>query len=366
MVTKYSTAHGVESLAKDLVANYMMQPAAQLTLALANDRSPANLKALAQVKDKDLKAFGAASSGGVPDAEHPADGERLAGPRRSVGALDEGRGLDPGAEVVHRRSEEHRPEDRLSSCADRRSARADLRSRETQKTAAAQPHRSYRTTSIRHGDERPHGIRARRVPKPVAPRTGHRLLLRHGRARDQARPARRCNALALWAIAHPPRRRQVAGGARHRRGGARSSTPSTSSRTGASCRSSILVPGTVFLVAFVVDPDRLERQHRLHQLVDRHNLTKDEAIVAIEERSLVAPADGATYAADAGDAATASSCSCSWTTPRASSSSGRGRSRAARPREPRRSRTARSSRPRATRSSRGTTSSRSTPRSTRS
>ena len=66
MVTKYSTAHGVESLAKDLVANYMMQPAAQTTLALANDRTPANLKALAQVKDKDLRAFGAASAGGVP------------------------------------------------------------------------------------------------------------------------------------------------------------------------------------------------------------------------------------------------------------------------------------------------------------
>ena len=66
MVTKYSSAHGVESLAKDLVANYMMQPPAQTTLALANDRSPANLRALAQVKDKDLRAFGAASSGGVP------------------------------------------------------------------------------------------------------------------------------------------------------------------------------------------------------------------------------------------------------------------------------------------------------------
>ena len=66
MVTKYSSAHGVESLAKDLVANYMMQAGAQTTLALANDRSPANLKALARVKDKDLKAFGAASSGGVP------------------------------------------------------------------------------------------------------------------------------------------------------------------------------------------------------------------------------------------------------------------------------------------------------------
>ena len=65
-MTKYSTAHGVESLAKDLVANYLMQPAAQTTLALANDRTPANLKALALVKDKDLKAFGAASAGGVP------------------------------------------------------------------------------------------------------------------------------------------------------------------------------------------------------------------------------------------------------------------------------------------------------------
>jgi maltose-binding protein MalE len=66
MVTKYSATHGVESLAKDLVANYMMQPVSQLRLALANDRFPANVKAAAQVKDKDLKAFGAASVGGVP------------------------------------------------------------------------------------------------------------------------------------------------------------------------------------------------------------------------------------------------------------------------------------------------------------
>jgi arabinogalactan oligomer / maltooligosaccharide transport system substrate-binding protein len=66
MVTKFSSAHGVESLAKDLVANYMMQPAAQLRLASANDRFPANLNAAKQVKDKDLKAFGAASVGGVP------------------------------------------------------------------------------------------------------------------------------------------------------------------------------------------------------------------------------------------------------------------------------------------------------------
>jgi len=66
MVTKFSAPHGVESLAKDLVANYMMQPSAQLALASANGRFPANLKAAAQVKDKDLKAFGKASVGGVP------------------------------------------------------------------------------------------------------------------------------------------------------------------------------------------------------------------------------------------------------------------------------------------------------------
>ena len=47
------------------------------------------------------------------DAQHPADGERVAGPRRCVGALDEGRGIDPRPEVVHRRQEEHRAEDRL-------------------------------------------------------------------------------------------------------------------------------------------------------------------------------------------------------------------------------------------------------------
>src|SRR3970040_931802 len=40
MVTKFSAPHGVESLAKDLVANYMMQPASQLALAAANGRCP--------------------------------------------------------------------------------------------------------------------------------------------------------------------------------------------------------------------------------------------------------------------------------------------------------------------------------------
>jgi len=66
MVTKFSAAHGVESLAKDLVASYMMRPASQLALAAANGRFPANTVAGAQVKDADLKSFGKASVGGVP------------------------------------------------------------------------------------------------------------------------------------------------------------------------------------------------------------------------------------------------------------------------------------------------------------
>jgi maltose-binding protein MalE len=66
MVTKFSAAHGVESLAKDLVASYMMRPASQLALAAANGRFPANTVAGSQVKDQDLKAFGKASVGGVP------------------------------------------------------------------------------------------------------------------------------------------------------------------------------------------------------------------------------------------------------------------------------------------------------------
>jgi arabinogalactan oligomer/maltooligosaccharide transport system substrate-binding protein len=66
MVTKFAATHNVESLAKDLVSNYMMQTGPQLELALANTRYPANLNAGKQVKDLQLKAFGLASTGGVP------------------------------------------------------------------------------------------------------------------------------------------------------------------------------------------------------------------------------------------------------------------------------------------------------------
>jgi arabinogalactan oligomer / maltooligosaccharide transport system substrate-binding protein len=66
MVTKFAATHGVDAIAKDFVANFMMQPDAQTALAAANDRFPANTTAAAKVADKDIKAFGAASVGGVP------------------------------------------------------------------------------------------------------------------------------------------------------------------------------------------------------------------------------------------------------------------------------------------------------------
>ncbi len=56
-----------------------------------------------------------------------------------------------------------------------------------------------------------------------------------------------------------------------------------------------LVPGSVFLVAFVVVPIISNANIALTNWSTGHNLTKDEAITAIQEVSLVVPADASTY-----------------------------------------------------------------------
>jgi maltose-binding protein MalE len=66
MVTKYAAEHGNDAAAKDLVASYMMTPAAQQVLAAANNRYPANVVAGKKVSDPYLAQFGKASKGGVP------------------------------------------------------------------------------------------------------------------------------------------------------------------------------------------------------------------------------------------------------------------------------------------------------------
>jgi arabinogalactan oligomer/maltooligosaccharide transport system substrate-binding protein len=65
-VTKYAQAHGVGSAAIDLVTNYMAQPAAQVAVALAGGRPPANVNAAKLVKDPILAQFSKAGVGGVP------------------------------------------------------------------------------------------------------------------------------------------------------------------------------------------------------------------------------------------------------------------------------------------------------------
>jgi arabinogalactan oligomer / maltooligosaccharide transport system substrate-binding protein len=66
MVTKFADPHGVGGLAADFVSNYLTTPTAQLALALANGRYPANTVAGKQVHDPVLAQFGQAGNGGVP------------------------------------------------------------------------------------------------------------------------------------------------------------------------------------------------------------------------------------------------------------------------------------------------------------
>jgi len=66
MVTRYANTHGTATLAKDLVASYIMLPASQRALAAANGRFPANKAAGRQVRDAVLAQFGKAGAGGVP------------------------------------------------------------------------------------------------------------------------------------------------------------------------------------------------------------------------------------------------------------------------------------------------------------
>ena len=66
MVTRYANSHGVATLAKDLVASYIMLPASQRALAAANGRFPANTVAGKQVNNPVLAQFGRAGAGGVP------------------------------------------------------------------------------------------------------------------------------------------------------------------------------------------------------------------------------------------------------------------------------------------------------------
>jgi arabinogalactan oligomer / maltooligosaccharide transport system substrate-binding protein len=65
-VTKFATQHGVSSLAKDFVVNYLTKATNQYDLSQASGRYPANKVAGKRVKDSVLAQFGRAGIGGVP------------------------------------------------------------------------------------------------------------------------------------------------------------------------------------------------------------------------------------------------------------------------------------------------------------
>jgi arabinogalactan oligomer / maltooligosaccharide transport system substrate-binding protein len=66
MVSKFAAEHGVESLAKDFVANYMMQAGPQTAHYAVGGRLPANLGAAAKVTDPYLRGFSKAGAVGNP------------------------------------------------------------------------------------------------------------------------------------------------------------------------------------------------------------------------------------------------------------------------------------------------------------
>jgi arabinogalactan oligomer / maltooligosaccharide transport system substrate-binding protein len=66
MVTKYAHDRGIDTLARDFVSKYMMTPAAQLDLAKANGRAPANITASKNYSNSIASQFGKAGVGGVP------------------------------------------------------------------------------------------------------------------------------------------------------------------------------------------------------------------------------------------------------------------------------------------------------------
>ena len=96
----------------DLVVNYFTTPSAQTQLAAAGGRAPANVKAKATRPDPGAVRQG--QQGRRPDAEHPADEQRLERSRPGVGPLDEGRRRNAGRALLQGRCSRDLVQDRLT------------------------------------------------------------------------------------------------------------------------------------------------------------------------------------------------------------------------------------------------------------
>ena len=173
MVTKFASAHGVDAAAKDLVGNYF--DAAGADRARRGGRpAPANTQGEGDRPDPGPVRRG--RQGRRPDAEHPADGQRLERSRPGVGQGDEGLGRDAGAGAPSSAPPGDRDEDRLADPDRSGRPRAPAPFR-------APRHVSSATSTVI-------ASRGHRCFKRGADLAGGRRLLRHHGLRDQDRAAR--------------------------------------------------------------------------------------------------------------------------------------------------------------------------------
>ncbi len=107
MVTKFAATHGVESAAKDLVAELLRCRRASQARARSCQRPLPGQHGRggeARRQGSRVKALRQGEQGRRPDAEHPADVVRLVRTSAAPGCSStKGSGVDPGPRVVHRR-----------------------------------------------------------------------------------------------------------------------------------------------------------------------------------------------------------------------------------------------------------------------
>ena len=272
----------------------MMRPAAQVALAAANGRFPANTVAGKAVTDPVLAQFGKAGAGGVPMPNIPQMASVWTDLGAGVGQVDEGRRRDEGAGRLLDGRAQHRQQDRLAGTRGRGAhagARAALSSlvlptpEAAPLSTTAAPHEPASRLSSATAA-------AWSAPRGSSPssrgRSGSSLkiaLLGDRRTRSRSGPAscwpdQRASGSPLGVLVAAtlaidcdlPRRRGVA------------------------IPLKFLIPGTVFLIAFQVVPIVYTSTSPSRTGRPATSSRRARRSTAIKLNSLAQPANGTTYA----------------------------------------------------------------------
>ena len=282
MVTKFANTHGVGQRGQGprRQLHDALRPAA--LPSAANNRYPANTDA-GEARQRRRPEAVRPRQRRRADAEHPCDGQRLDRPRQRLGEGHEGRRRHQGPRRLHGRSTQHQGE---------RSGANHPAGGATHAPRAPAPwrptHPPVSTEAVR-ADPRSSAPAPERAPGRCRRRADRPLL---SGPVGLGAEARSCSASSTRSPSGPPRPRErgkwialgvlvaatiaidvvylCRGGTRPAQvPGPRDDLPDR-------------VPGR---------PDHLQRQRRVHELVDGHILTKDEAIEGVQRNSL-APRPG--------------------------------------------------------------------------